>query len=122
MKNEEVVIHSSRGHILQIGKKFYKLYKEEKDKEGRTVERQIYKEIDKDKYLTDIKRLARRVGEEAPVKLVDIIFDALKDLPLERTAKIGASLFEAQNHPEIDMRRGGCVEIKIGNEHLVLRE
>ena len=150
MGREEITVHSDRGHILEIGGKFYKLYKEDKDEEGRTVKRQVYKEINKEDYIKDLEKLAAKIKKETSVGVEEIIFDALKDLPLERISKIEDAILEAQDKSkkqqeeetlikkrqavrekalqkekdESFSRRysGGCIELKIGGEYLVLRE
>ena len=132
-KNEkpaEIVVDVSRGHILQIGDKIFKLSKDEKDDDGRTLKREVYTEIDPDTYAQSLRKLALRIEQRAPVKLVDIILDALKDLPLERIARLEDALNEARRDPpensvEVarrEIKSGGCIELKIGKEYLVLRE
>ncbi len=123
---KEVKIDISRGHLLEIDGKYYKLCKEGMDEDGRTITKQYYKEINPDTYSRSLWNIARRVEEESPVKLIDIIVDALKDLPLDRLVALEDALMKERgkvNEPKAkDISSGGCVELKIGNEHLVLRE
>ncbi len=123
---KEVKIDISRGHLLEIDGKYYKLYKEGMDEDGRTITKEYYKEINPDTYSRSLWNIARRVEEESPVKLIDIIVDALKDLPLERLTALEDALMkerEKVNEPKAkEITSGGCIELKIGNEYLVLRE
>ena len=121
-KIKEIVVDVGRGHILEIDGKFYKLYKEGRDAEGRTVTKQFYKEINPESYSRSLWNLARRVEEESPVKLIDIIVDAIKDLPLERLAALEDALMVEREKVKPVISTGGCIELKIGGEYLVLRE
>ena len=121
---EEIIIHQHRGHILAVDGKFYKLVKEGVDDQGRTITKQFYKEVDPKTYHHDLWNLARRLEEEAPVKLIDIIVDALKDLPLDRVSRLEDALMKARAEEKKlkPVYTGGCVEIQVGDEFLVLRE
>jgi len=117
--SDKLTVFPTRGHLLKIDGKCYKLDKEEKDEEGRTVLKQVYSEITPEKYTANIEKMAERIALQSDVRIADIIEDALKELPLEKLMEVEESLNEIQCEP---IRTAGCVELKIGKTFLILRE
>lgn len=116
--SKELIVYPTRGHLLKIDDKYYKLDKEEMDEEKRTVIKQTFIEITPDAYTVEIKEMAEIIAKRSDVRLSDIVEDALKDLPLERVMELKNSLDEIP----VPIRTGGCVELKIGKSFLILRE
>ena len=113
----EIVIESYGMDLICIDGKWYKLQKEEvlkRDEEGHKI-RQVYRELDIEEYKRRLKGLAKELCSAGNVKPEDIVYDALKDLPVEKIAEVEKALTDEVKKEKPKVRtRSGCLAIEIG--------
>lgn len=82
-----------------------------------------YVEMNKKEYNSRLKKLARELASNPAVKLIDVIYDALKDYPLSFVEAYEKALARElkKKKPDVRTKPGHCCELIIGNYSFVLR-
>jgi len=113
---KQIIVHPQRGHLMQIGDKFYKLVREEKSKDDDTLEAQVYEEVDAEHYFNRIKEIAEKLAGFPEVKMSDVLLDVVKDMPLADLDRMERHLTKevtraekAKEPPKVRSRPGHCV-------------
>ncbi len=112
---EQITMTDNRMMFKKNGKTFHAL-----EYKGVTI---IYEEIDLKKYDKRIRDLATEIASMKDVDLMDVLRDALYDLPLKKLAKV-EKRFEKeiqQDEPKVKTTvrdKGTCVGLAIGGKRV----
>ena len=110
---EQITMTDNRMMFTKDGKTFHAL-----EYKGVTI---TYEEIDPKEYDKRIRQLADRIDALPGVNLVDVLRDALYDMPLKKLAKV-ENKFKAElekKDPQVKTTvrdRGTCVGLAIGGK------
>jgi fructose-1,6-bisphosphatase/inositol monophosphatase family enzyme len=95
MPEDLVMDFSPNEELLFWNGKWYRLVKDsvKREEDGHLV-RRVYREVDKGEYESRVKALAVKLVKVGDVKVEDIIYDAIKELPMDKVAEIEGALDE----------------------------
>lgn len=131
-KPEEIEFLVSKGYLVKHGGKYFKMRRQTYKRDGRTVSKEIYEEVDLNHYEARVQSLAERICQFPNVKIIDVVRDALHDYELDKIRDIEHWLDKELDRAaaksvkaDVKTEPGHCTElcIGIGKKHsFVLRQ
>lgn len=129
MKNKRIKMTDDAGHFWLDGK-LYKLYKPlatTREEAMKGIHQGEYVVVKPEEYDKTVNKLAERISKYPDVDLLDILRDALYDMPLKYVIELDKRLDkeeikakEEQREPRIKTargERGTCVELRINGRY-----
>lgn len=126
---KKVTMTNDAGHFWLDGKlyKMKRLLASTREDAMKRIHRAEFVEVDPKEYDERIEKLTNRIASFPGVDLLDVLRDALYDLPLKQLSKLEDKLNkeeikakEANSKPKVQTRRGErgtCVELRVGGRY-----
>lgn len=122
-KVEKVQMTDDAGHFWLKGKlyKMKRYMRTTRDQIMKGIHRAEYVEVDPEEYDERVEKLAKLIMSYPKVNLVDVLKDALYDLPLDVLTRVEKLLVEEAKKAKPDVKtqrgeRGTCVELRVGGK------
>ena len=123
MTEKKIQMTDDAGHFWLDGKlfKIKRYMRGSREDLMKGIHKAEYVEVNPEEYDARVGNLANEIVSHPGVDLMDILRDALYDLPLEHLSRVEKLLAEEKKKPKPEVKtkkgaRGTCVELRVGGK------